>query len=66
LSTEAESARNELLYLALLRVIATHEFLHAAGMDHHQGPGMMNGGPNADAEFTTEDRAACFEQGACD
>lgn len=61
-----DSVRDEASYRDLVRVIATHEFLHAAGMNHHGGTGVMNGGPNADARFTAQDHEACVDDGACE
>lgn len=52
-------------YRALVRVVATHEFLHAVGLDHHKGEGIMNSAANPENVFTAADREECRSVGLC-
>lgn len=56
---------NDERYARLVVNLAIHEFLHAVGMDHHEGPGIMNSALNPNSAFTDEDLAACRADGVC-
>lgn len=47
----------------VFQVAVMHELLHSLGMDHHEGPGIMN--PVVGFEFTEEDREQCIADKVC-